>query len=143
MGGRLTFERIDTVFENVYNFLRLCHLLLQSSFSPPRRIGSETSKKVYWVRNVREDYGLRLETDFFGTFLAWVDSIPYYDYGGLKVFKKTLKLCENFTKMHENRKNRNLLRFLSKYYGIFMTINPLYYGHIFCISTVLPRNQLS
>ncbi len=55
-GGRLTTEGIDTVFENVYNFLRLCHLLLQSSFSPPRRIGSETSKKVYWVRNVREDY---------------------------------------------------------------------------------------
>jgi hypothetical protein len=49
-------EGIDTVFENVYNFLRLCHLLLQSSFSPPRKIGSETSKKVYWVRNVREDY---------------------------------------------------------------------------------------
>ncbi len=55
-GGRLTTEGIDTVFENVYNFLRLCHLLLQSSFSPPRKIGSETSKKVYWVRNVREDY---------------------------------------------------------------------------------------
>jgi hypothetical protein len=49
-------EGIDTVFENVYNFLRLCHQLFQSSFSPPRRIGSETSKKVYWVRNVREDY---------------------------------------------------------------------------------------
>ncbi len=43
--GRRTTEGIDTVFENVYNFLRLCHLLLQSSSSPPRRIGSETSKK--------------------------------------------------------------------------------------------------
>ncbi len=44
MGGRLTTEGIDTISENVYNFLRLCHLLLQSSFSPPGRIGSETSK---------------------------------------------------------------------------------------------------
>ncbi len=43
--GRETTEGIDTVFENIYNFLGLCHLFLPSSFSPPRRIGSETSKK--------------------------------------------------------------------------------------------------
>jgi hypothetical protein len=40
-------EGIDIVFENVYNFLRLCHVLLQTSFNPPRKVGSETSKK--WI----------------------------------------------------------------------------------------------
>jgi hypothetical protein len=30
--------------------------------NPPERIGSETSKKVYWVRNVRVDY-IKLSRD--------------------------------------------------------------------------------
>jgi hypothetical protein len=38
-------EGTDTVFENVYNFLRLCHLLFQSSFSPQEESGQKRQKK--------------------------------------------------------------------------------------------------